>query len=319
VGRVLKTAERWSGLVIAMVIAMVFGLTGYADDAILAYLGEQPITAGDVDFYLSRKSESAPLSTAAQQAAVELLALQRQALQTLRVLKLTASEDEIDAWLVNSVANTELQSLTAEQIVERVSGEYRISPSTYREFLEFRLSWQAYLAKHLTAANLRKHFDNQRARFDGTRFQIDRMSLPVPTGASPQREQAVMLLTKMRSLVAEQQRAWEESAQEILKSAASDGLPFAAKDVEVVPDTWIEGTGVLPPAIIGQLIQMEVGELSTPVASPTAVHLVRLLAVEKGSRTLESVADEVRAHMLLYLLEHLALQSSKVLPLRSAL
>ena len=78
---------------------------------------------------------------------------------------------------------------------------------------------------------------------------------------------------------------------------------------------WIEGSGSLDPQAIDALLKLQVGDVSQPVHTPSGVHLIRLLDRQTGDLQLEQVKDEVRAHLLVYLLHYLASKSEDQLPL----
>lgn len=69
------------------------------------------------------------------------------------------------------------------------------------------------------------------------------------------------------------------------------------------------------PTVIDRVMKTPVGKMSEPFDSSQAVHLVRVMAIEPGIGTFEQAKEDVRKHMLLYLLNFLADQSAKSLPL----
>jgi hypothetical protein len=261
----------------------------------LAYVGEQAITVADVDLQLGRTTtataSATPLAPVVQGTTVHLLGLQRQALQTLRNLKQAATEEEIDKLLAAQPPTDEQRRL--------------IEPTSLRELLAFRLSWQSYLAKHLNEKNLQRHFENQRPRFDGTTFDVEIVTLAVAPGKSTARGEATKQLQALR--------------QQILDSGGELPLQLAdAPELESLRLRQLKGVGELHPDIIDVVLKLEVGGLSPAFDSPTGVHLVRLHGVTSGSRELAEVEGEVRGHMLYYMLVHLAAKSADKYPLRAA-
>jgi parvulin-like peptidyl-prolyl isomerase len=69
------------------------------------------------------------------------------------------------------------------------------------------------------------------------------------------------------------------------------------------------------PAIVDRALETPAGQVSQPFDSSQAVHLIRVLAIEPGQRTLEEAKEDVRKHMLLFLLEFLAKSSAQEMPL----
>lgn len=261
----------------------------------LAYVGEQAITAADVDLQLGRTTTgaapSAPLAPIVQGTTVHMLGLQRQALHTLRSLGQAASEEEIDKLLAAQPPTDEQRKLLGE--------------SAMRELLAFRISWQSYLAKHLNEKNLQRHFENQRQRFDGTTFDVEIATIAVAPGQSKARTRARGKLQILR-------QQFLESGEELTQLLADE------PELELLRLRHLKGGGELHPDIIDAVLKLEVGKLSEPVASPTGVHLVRLREVTSGSRELAEVEGEVRVHMLYHLLVHVASKSAEKYPLRAA-
>lgn len=69
------------------------------------------------------------------------------------------------------------------------------------------------------------------------------------------------------------------------------------------------------PTVIDWVMKTPVGKMSEPFDSSQAVHIVRVIAIEQGKGTYDQAKEEVRKHMLLFLLNYLADQSAKSLPL----
>ncbi len=302
---------------------------------VLAFTGSQSITAADIDFFLGRRATTPlpQLSFLMQQRAIHLLALQRQALITLRRIQPAPSPVELDRWLSQSgwysqqgrnedievgvnvdpkaVDSTAVQTADVGTTKSRLpswdglAADTHIEVDKLQDFAAFRGAWQHYLAQHLTQGNLSKHFENQKMRFDGTRFQIDLISVQTPAGQSPQRSRIDELIGKRREQLVGRPADW----------TASLDTPDS-QSVAISRGTWVRGHGTLDPAMISPLLEAQIGDISQ-VHTASGVHLIRLVAKETGSLPLGEVRDEVRAHMLLFLLEHLANQSQNQLPLRS--
>ncbi len=297
--------------------------TATASSDVLAYLGEQSITRGEVDFQLLRRSVEAsdqplpPLPAAVLQSTLDLIAQQRQALQTLRMQKLAVRREEVERWIAERMQSASDQPLPAAELIRRGAELAGISETAYREHFTFRLSWQRYLQLHLTDKNVHKHFDNQQGRFDGTRFRIASVAIVVPAGASSQRTDAHGRLDKLRHALMDATIDWQD-LQQASKAQRPEPLAGLAPERVVLSDErWIRGMGYEHPAIVTELLKLEAPAISTPIDTPTAVYLVKLLEIETGTLALPEVRDEVRADMLIYLLDHLAHQSRELLPLRA--
>lgn len=288
-----------------------------AESPVLARTGAQTITVTDIDFLLGRSKgpigadqhpNPAPnsLSPSTQAAAIELLALQRQALATLRKNKQAASQAEIET-AIRAGAAPEQRDWPAAQIIDSQSKQYDIEAEKIHDSIDFRLTWPRYLQRHLTEENLRKHFESQRRRFDGTRFKIDLITQVVPAGQSTVRDQAQQELTVLRTQLIESEAPanWER----IVEQANNQ------RETMITLGLWIRPTGDLAPGLTTALLQLNSDQLSQPIHTAGGVHLVRWTETEPGYYLLAEVRSDVRTHMLLYLLEYLAKQSADELPL----
>jgi hypothetical protein len=280
---------------------------------VLAHLGQQPITEADVDFQLGRRRKTPSgalaklpqLSQANLQSTIHLIAQQRQALQTLRAKKLASTREDVEIWLNEHAQPADGTKLKVVDIVRMQTDQAEISELSFRDHIAFRLSWQRYLANQLNEKNIAKHFENHRKRFDGTRFRISTLAVPTPAGQSSRRTTVSELLLKSQSSLKDDSAKWDE-------------VPKLVDPATVCRvDYWVRGTGDLDPTVVSALIKMAPGDISEPIHTPTAVQLVKLLEVEAGEKELSAVRDEVRAHMLVYLLDHLATQSGDQLPLKA--
>ena len=277
------------------------------EPTVLATIGTEAITQAEVDFHLSRPAGSPRLSRAALENTLLLMAQQRQALQTLRKSGKAADKEEIHRWLEENYApddKSEGETLSGEQILASLAKGLGVSPAIAREQIAFRLSWKRYLGVHLNRKNLVRHFGNQTKRFDGTEFRIRMISLPAPAGVCKSRDKAAAGLEKDLAAIAE-----IDAEQELPKKPLGDG-------VEVVQSRWVRGMGDLDNRIVDAMLNLEEGSWSPIFHTATGVHALQLLEVKEGDKELSQVEDAVRVHMLIFLLEGLAKQSAKELPLK---
>jgi len=285
---------------------------------VIAKLGEQSITNRDVDFQLGRVASetSEPLIAlppAILQSTIQLVAQQRQALQTMRTRNLAVRRDDVERWMEENGQPGNGETLSAEALIRKQSRQAGISESNLRDHLAFRLSWQRYLQQQLNEKNVAKHFENQTKRFDGTRFRVSLVNIAVSAGKSPKRERLAQGLADLHGRLMSAELPWKGVADELMKLE-----PIDAKDsVRVREQIWCRGTGDLDPTLVTTLMKMMPEEVSEPIHTATGVHLIKLHKVEAGSKALADVRDEVRVHMLIHLLEHLARQSESQLPLQA--
>lgn len=276
----------------------------------LAMVGQEPVTAAQVDLYLGRQGSDLPeLPHAVQQMTVHLIAQQRQALQTLRKLNLSVTQEEVDRAIErDSIERDSEKEASADEVAGAMAKAFGARVQDIRDLVEFRLAWKLYLAKHVTEANMQVHFDQQKARFDGTKFKIVMASIAVPAGENAARKAAHAKLSEL----AVRPAAGDPDA------TLSDWIARVKEaECEVVEEREVRGLGSLDHAAIDAVLRLGAGELSEPFDTASGVHSIGLLSKTAGQRALLSAKDEVRAHMLVFLLEHLAAQSRAQLPLTS--
>lgn len=275
---------------------------------VLAHLGEEPITQSDVDFQLGRRpgTQGAALPPALANSTIDLIAAQRRALASLRKMKIAVSRAAVDRWLEQNPppTNNPEYKLSADEIVTAICKETQLTQDTYRDLIAFRLSWPIYLKKLLTDANVEKHFGKQTARFDGTEFEIEMASIATSAGESEQRQFSESKLAKLKEQL-------EPEADNFGDLAKAD------REIEFFERRWVRGTGDLDPRLLDTIITLQKDDISAPVHSASGVHLIRLIDMKPGNRGLSEARDEVRGHMLIFLLDHLADKSAASLPLKS--
>lgn len=268
---------------------------------VVAQIGNQDVTLAEVDLLLGRDAQSAALPRKTLHLSLAILAKQRRALETMRKLKIAATSDAIDRW-IESLATNLPDNLSVDDWLSLQAEALGVTKSAMRESIAFRLSWKTYLAKHLNAETLRRHFDNQPHRFDGTKFAVELISIAVPVGQSAARDSAKKQLTDLLGKLAK-------------ASSAVDELELFAPELSLHRET-ITGTSPVDPVILDFVAKAKPAEWSPAIDSIVGVHLVRVVEQELGDTEFEAVEDQVRANVIVYLLDYLARVSADSLPLR---
>ncbi len=290
----------------ACCIISLFCLPAVATDDrqnVVAKIGNQDVTLAEVDLLLGRDAQSEELPRKTLDLSLTILAKQRRALETMRKLKIAATPRAIDRWIESQSANlTDAPPTNVDGWLSQRAAALGVTKSTLRESIAFRLSWKTYLEKHLNDETLKRHFDNQPHRFDGTKFAIERISIAVPVGQSAARDAAKKQLTEL---------------QEILGNTpdVSDELELHAPELSLQRET-ITGTSPVDPGILNFVAKATPTKWSSAIDSIVGVHLVRVVERELGDTGFDAVKDEVRANVIVYLLDYLARISADSLPLR---
>ncbi len=280
---------------------------------IVARLGEQPITRAEVDFQLGRTPAAdgsmAELPESILLATIHMISQQRRSLETLKKSGGAVSPSEVDTWLEKN--NPALEGQSGSAIAKSTAESAGIEESAFRNLLTWRISWQRYLAKHLTPDNMHKHFEKQLPRFNGTRFRIEHIYFPAMPGDSPERTLARQQLIELRQQVVSGDTKLDAGVKQLNQRDQSKHKSASAK----LESLWASGTGPLHPAVMDSVIELQPMEMSKVFSTPVGEHLVRVLEVETGTKKLDEVTSDVRRHMLLYLLDYSARQSAAKFPL----
>lgn len=303
----------WNWMLIAAVLMPAVSVKGderarpAQPTRVLASVGDVLITHADVELSLGRagvaQADLPAIPERVLMATVDIIASQRRALETLRKSNKVVSDAEFEKWLIeNSPPDLKL---TADQALTARAEAARVTKDSYRAFLTFRLSWPNYLQRMVTDQNLEKHFKNQKQRFDGTRFQVEHIWETAPPGSSSRRTAAHERLTAIRQKILDDQMDFAAAGKEL---GGDEAEKMAAPQ-------WVSGNGPLMPAIVDRVLETPVGKTSEPFDSSQAVHVVRVTAVEPGRRSFEDAKEDVRKHMLLFLLDFLAKPAAKEMPL----
>lgn len=280
---------------------------------VVATIGKHQVTAAELDMFLSRSAQDDELPPRTRNYALAILAKQKRALESLRKLGLAADGKAVDAWLDRHAGESPADQ-SAGDLVASIAESAAVSEFIVRENIAFRLSWKAYLAKHLTKKNIAKHFANQQARFDGTRFDVERIAVATLVGESSVRSQAREVLFELK------EKLVNRGDLPLDASAMKDPeLDVSERGIELIfSSEQVTGSGEVDSAIVDSVLATPEMQWSAPIDSLVGVHILRVREVKPGDLKFEAVKNEVRAHLLVFLLNYLAEKASEGLPLRLA-
>jgi hypothetical protein len=165
------------------------------------------------------------------------------------------------------------------------------------------LSWELYLERRVTDETLRKWFDSQESRFNGSlrrvahivrlppetppqaaSAQVDR-DTEAPADREQWRQATERELTELRGRIQRGELTFSDAAAQ-----HSQG-PSATQGGEL---GWISGQGPMSDAFTIAAFGLEIGQVSPPVLSPHGLHLIEVRAEEPGRWRFEEVRDRVR-------------------------
>ena len=289
-----KTAAYFLGLICALGAAAREGPEGGSEAVV--EVGGVVLTRLDVERALARAGRSLKLidpkrRPEAIREVAEGLVERELARQFLATSPMGASEEEA-ALKAREMAAT----LQGRGIVwtEYLKARHHTRASWQREF-HFELAWRRYRERMVTEANIRRHFERHRKRFDGTRRRVAHLWIPRPENASARRREAARLAA-IRQSIREGRLSFEDAVKRYSQA------PSAGKGGAI---GWIERHAPMGEAFSRAAFAIPPGGISEVVETPHGWHLIRCLEEKPGTRTLADVHDHVRRDLERYLLKWL--------------
>ena len=154
--------------------------------------------------------------------------------------------------------------------------------------LAWRTAWRTYLRSRMTDDNLRKYFQREHQRYDGGRWDVSHLFLPVD-----RQDQTAVASTvvRMKSL-AEKLRAADSVEDAFAASARQYSEAGSAQQGGRVG--WVRYSGDLPKQLMRAARQLKAGQMSEPIRSPLGVHLLLVHRYEPGTLTFDELEDQSR-------------------------
>jgi len=187
----------------------------------------------------------------------------------------------------------DLRMLELEELIRRRGGEpaevfakLKLSVEQVRKELALGVAWEQFVEQSVTAPELAKYFAEHRAELDGTRVHARQIFRKAMTDAEA--VAAETLLRQVRGDVVAGKLTFSQAAGQHSQS------PSGQQGGDV---GWIVGLGQLPAEAARAALQLEPGELSSPVRSPLGLHLVMVTDKQPGQLSLEDVRPQILERM----------------------
>jgi parvulin-like peptidyl-prolyl isomerase len=255
---------------------------------VAATVDNQPIYTVQVERVLGRVLAGREVEGRAlaelQAKALEQLVSRRVILAYLEAQHLAASRDDVDLELARIKKQLAQQDLTLAQYLER--GQF-LDEQDLRTTLVWQIGWARYLDRMTTDENLAKHFQRNRARFDGTQLEVAHLVLAV----KPRDDQQALAQTmdSARSIRSDVLAGKTTFAEQARKHSTAPSAPDGGRIGRITRH------GSLPEPVAEAAFALSKGEISQPVASTFGVHLIQCLEVHPGQNPLAAVRDAVEA------------------------
>lgn len=294
-----------SCLFLALTCSLIVGdaITAQAQHPIAAKLGGEAVYVAEAEAELKRaygaREFAAEERGAYLRAALDQVIDRRLVLAYLTKTGQAASKQDVDLALAQFENDLKSQSLTLPVHLKQVG----LSVEEVRRALAWKLSWQRYLEKQLTEANLEKYFVRQRREFDGTRLRVGQILIALPTGAG---EEAILAAKARADSIKQEIAAGKLSFAEAARQHSQAPSSKAGGDIG-----WIERRHPMPEEFSRIAFALKAGELSEVFVSPFGVHLITILEEKAGDKSWRDVEAELRPAVTLYLFRWIADQERK--------
>ncbi len=251
------------------------------------------IYAAEVDRHVQRvlgdRDVDAATRHRAQAAALEQLVRQQLVLAALQQRGAACSRQELEV----AVARFTDQLRRQDQTLDTYCRARGIPVAAWERSMRWELSWRAYLEKALTDENLRQHFDDHRADFDGTKMRVAQILLACSDDTA-QRAAAMAQAQAIRDDILAGRTSFAAAARQYSQS------PSARAGGELA---WIARHEPMPEFFARAAFQLQAGEISSPVLSPLGVHLIQCLEIEPGQKSWPDVRGALAASLTEHLFE----------------
>jgi len=273
-------------------------LPAAAEDAIAARVDGAAVSRAEVELEFRRAFGERELSVeqrkAAWQATVEQVIDRRLVLAYLERSKQAASGQDVDFAVAQLEKELAAQQLTLEQHLAQA----KLTLDELRGALAWKLSWNKYLERYLTEANLQKYFDQHPREFDGTQLRVAHILWKLPADADEASVQAAMgKPAALRAQIAAGKLTFADAAK------AHSQAPTAKAGGDI---GWIERHQPMPEAFSQAAFALDKLQVSEPVRTAAGIHLITVLEIKPGTKTAQDVAAELRPAVTLYLFRWIA-------------
>lgn len=264
----------------------------------VAKIDSQPVSKAEVDLEFRRAYGERQFTdvqrAAAWRAALEQVIDRRLVLAYLERTKQAASSQDVDLAQAQLEKDLKAQDLTMDEHLQAVG----LSLDDIRRALAWKLSWNEYLKRHVTDANLQKYFELHPREFDGAQLRVAHILLKLAADAD---EQAIAAAQAKAASIRQEIVAGQLSFADAAKAHSQSPTAKGGGDLG-----WIERHQPMPEAFSRAAFALDKGQFSEPVVSPFGVHLITVTDIKPGQKTWQDAAAELRPAVTIYLFRWLA-------------
>ena len=207
------------------------------------------------------------------------------ALEYLHHSKIAASNDDIQLAIIRLEKRLKLKQQSLDDYLQ----EQDISRGELNHRIDWQISWNRYLNKYMSDANLQKYFTDYKSQFDGTTSEISQILL-ASHPADPIK-----------------QKVTQDLAKQLILDLRSNTISFpdAARKYSISPTGKTGGLvgsikyrGSMPHQFSNVAFALKVGEVSVPFESEFGIHILRCNSIKVGTLTWQQARPQLRAALV---------------------
>jgi peptidyl-prolyl cis-trans isomerase C len=257
-----------------------------AQDAskILVTVDKTQITEGDLQFLFVSRRVPKSQQAAVRERFIDYL-IERSLLRQFLKGKVTVSDELIDRHVARIQGLVKREGRTMNDVLKAMG--YTVE--TFRAEIAGPLAWDRYARLAIADADIKKYWDTNRNKYDGTEVVAAQIVKRIPKAATKQDIEAIK--SKLADL-----------RQSITTSAVSFG--DAAKEHSDSPTATKGGSlgtfpfsGRMPQEISRVAFKLKEGEVSEPFQTRFGLHLLTVTNIEPGILSLEDARKEIIEHL----------------------
>ena len=260
--------------------------------AVAAAVDGEPILVSEVEGELARFLGERKVAEAdrplLQAQMLAQLVDRRVILKFLAEQKQGATKADIDQKLEQVKAELARQNITLAEFLAKA----KLDEPAFRQTLAWEIAWPKFLDKHLTDANLEKHFTGHRRDFDGSEIQAAHILWKVTPGDTAGEAAARQKAESLRAEIASGKTTFSQAA------AKHSQAPTAANGGDI---GWIRRQEPMPESFSKAAFALAEGELSPPVTTRFGVHVITATGVRPGKKTWQECRPALTAAVAAYL------------------
>jgi len=265
---------------------------------VVASVNDVPIYDVEIERYLQRLNVFDDLPEASlhvyRSTVMSQLVRRQVILSYLQTTEFRATEQEI-----NLAISEVKQSLDARgQSLDEFLSSGKVDRAMLRRNLAWKIVWTRYLKSYLTEANLRRYYERNYERFDGTTRRVSQIYFGEPDNLKEfDWDVAFREAVFLRDRIQQQEISFEDAVKKYSQApSAEDGGDIG----------WIKHHGSLDTRIHDATFARPVGELVGPIQTKFGIHLLKVYEEKRGDTQWEDMVDDVRAAAAAYLFAHVA-------------